>query len=129
MAYSLRPCSASCGALGGNGWVYYRFPHNSTCAGRFLSGDDWNLCDTRTFPIMGKQPLPPNAPDNPPIRDPQPDGNDSVREPPNDPVQRNPDPAERDPVDSPPRRARSKSRTAMRSAAKSQHMARLRDAT
>jgi len=27
---------------------------------------------------MGKQPLPPNAPDNPPIRDPRPDRNDPV---------------------------------------------------
>jgi hypothetical protein len=26
-----------------------------------------------TLPVMGKQPLPPNAPDNPPIRDPEPD--------------------------------------------------------
>jgi hypothetical protein len=39
---------------------------------------------------MGKRPLPPNAPDDPPARDPQPEKIDPVKEPPGDPEEDRP---------------------------------------
>jgi hypothetical protein len=49
---------------------------------------------------MGKRPLPPNAPDDPPVRDPHPDKIDPVKEPPGDPMEdrplRDPQPPDRD---------------------------------